>query len=416
MPLRYTRYCIATFILLASYTMNTQQFKELLQRYREGRCTDEEKNLVDAWYIHRRNTPYPLPAEEEAQAGERMYRKIARELGHDTPATGGSLRRFYRGYWMAAAILVAVFTAGYFLVQKTSTGVATTGNNPDAPPAIVPGGNKALLTLADGSVIVLDSAANDTLSIQGKTLVFKQQDGQLVYRATASEEPTAIAWNTISTPRGGQYQVVLPDGSRVWLNAASSLRFPASFSGDERRVELTGEAYFEIESYALPTAGGKKKKIPFKVTITQPGVTETSEVEVLGTHFNIMAYADEATINTTLLEGAIKMHSGTQAQTLKPGQQAQIAKNGHMHIEDDADTEEAIAWKNGLFQFYNADIQTVMRQIARWYDVEVEYAGPIPSDKFEGEIPRNSHITEVLNMLELSNVHCKIEGKKLIIL
>lgn len=397
--------------------MDAQQFKELLQRYRQGRCTDQERNLVEAWYHHRANTPYPLPAEEEAQAGERMYRKITGELAHDRPAVRLLPGRFFRRYWMAAALLLAVFTAGYWLLQKETTGVATTGAKPaDTPPAIVPGGNKALLTLADGSVIVLDSAANDTLTMQGKTLVFKQEDGQLVYRAASGGEQEAVAWNTISTPRGGQYQVVLPDGSRVWLNAASSLRFPASFSGNERSVELTGEAYFEIESVAVSAAGGKKKKIPFKVTITQPGAEEKTEVEVLGTHFNIMAYADEATIKTTLLEGAIRMNSARQTQTLRPGQQARLARNGQMEVEDDADTEEAIAWKNGLFQFHNADVQMIMRQIARWYDVDIEYAGNIPSDKFEGEIPRNSHITEVLKMLELSNVHFKIEGKKLIIL
>jgi transmembrane sensor len=390
--------------------MNAQKFKELLHRYQLGTCSDKEKELVEAWYDSRSSEMYnPLSADQEIQVGERMYGKIIEELKNDSSAKTKWLFRPYRLYWLAAASLIAVFTGGYFLFVDKSPSVITAdaGKHKDSA-VIVPGGNKALLTLDDGSVIVLDNAANDTLSKQGNTIVFKKRDGQLEYHAQAARQHEAITFNTISTPRGGQYQVVLPDGSKVWLNAASSLRFPTMFTGEKRIVELTGEAYFEVVHDA---------KKPFMVSISSTGGDgRNGTVEVLGTHFNIMAYSDEASMNTTLLEGAIKFNSNASSRILKPGQQARLIRNGAVEIKENADIEEAIAWKNGLFQFQNADITTVMRQVARWYDVEVEYAGKVPAEKFEGEIPRSSNITEVIKMLELSKVHCKIEGKKITIL
>jgi Fe2+-dicitrate sensor, membrane component len=378
--------------------MNAQQFTDLLQRYRSGACTEEEKKLVEAWYNTRRNETYNAVSPEDEQAiGARLYDQITTELGF------APTRRSNRWYWLAAAALIGIVSGTYFFMKPTRPiAVAETTNNRDSSATIVPGGNKALLTLADGSVIVLDSAANDTLSTQGNTVVFKQRDGRLVYQAQGASATTA--YNTISTPRGGQYEVVLPDGSKVWLNAATSLRFPASFSANERKVELNGEAYFEV---------APMKTAPFLVSFNtnRPGT-----VEVLGTHFNIMAYADEASINTTLLEGAVRVQSQHHVRTLQPGQQARVTENGNMEVANNVDTEAAIAWKNGYFLFSNSDVQTVMRQIARWYDVEIEYAGKIPAERFEGEIPRNSHISDVVKMLELSNVHCRIEGKKMIIL
>jgi transmembrane sensor len=217
--------------------------------------------------------------------------------------------------------------------------------------------------------------------------------------------------------------VVLPDGTKVWLNAVSSLRFPAGFTGNERVVELTGEAYFEVASINLPAGrdGRGSRKVPFIVKIGTPSGTG-GEVEVLGTHFNVKAYHDEAAIKTTLLEGLVSVKSAIgaasrqQSAILKPGQQAVLRPNSPLTIDHSADLEEAIAWKNGRFQFANADVETVMREIARWYDVTIEYAGKIPAEKFEGEIPRNSNITEVFKILELSNVHCKIAGRKITVL
>lgn len=401
--------------------MDANQFSDLLQRYRLGTCTEEEKAWVEGWYNERRNTIYnPLTEEEEMLAGEKIYRSLHEMLTAETTEKVIPLWRRTSTWWVAAGTMLLMAAGGYFIFSNKGS-VPQTVQTPDPKPEIkpvTPGGNKALLTLADGSVIVLDSAANGAISQQGKTIVLKKQDGQLVYKSGNGNQD-AIAWNTISTPRGGQYQVVLPDGTKVWLNAVSSLRFPAGFTGNERVVQLTGEAYFEVASQSLPptSGGGGKKKIPFKVIIPpQPGGIGGAGVEVLGTQFNIKAYADEASINTTLVEGAVTMISPKRRAFMKPGQQARVAQDGRMIVDEHADVEEAVAWKNGRFQFTDAGVETVMREIARWYDVTIEYAGKIPAEKFEGEIPRNSNIAEVIKILELSNVHCKIEGRKITVL
>lgn len=389
--------------------MNASQFSDLLQRYRLGACTEEEKNWVEGWYNERRDNIYnPLTEEEEMLVGEKIYGEITERLDPVISEKVIPIWRRSRVWWVAAGTIALIATAGYFLFnhKQSKTEIVRTPI-PQMKP-VTPGGNKALLTLANGSVIVLDSAANGALTQQGKSIVFKKQDGELVYKNEGNSKSETVALNTISTPRGGQYQVVLPDGSKVWLNAVSSLRFPASFTANERVVELTGEAYFEVK---------KEAKKPFIVNILPSAAgVGGGKVEVLGTHFNIMAYNDEATINTTLLEGAVNMTSAKGHCTLKPGEQAQVAKNGQLAVDEHADVEEAVAWKNGRFQFNNADVATVMREIARWYDVDIEYAGKVPAEKFEGEIPRNSNINEVFKILELSNVHCKIDGRKITVL
>lgn len=396
--------------------MDANQFNDLLKRYRHGACTEEEKQWVEGWYNERRNREYPLTAEEETLAGETIYRGIMETLAADDDVKVVPLWRKQRTWWVAASILLVTATAGYFFTRSRYMVADTAATQKPAQAAVAPGGNKALLTLADGSMIVLDSAANGALTQQGKTTVLKKQDGELVYKTTNNAKQDALAWNTISTPRGGQYQVVLPDGTRVWLNAATSLRFPASFTGNERVVELTGEAYFEVASVPLhPSGEGGKKRFVVVINPT-PGNPGGGKIEVLGTHFNIMAYNDEPAINTTLLEGSVNMSSGANHCLLKPGQQARAGKSGQLVLDEHADVEEAVAWKNGHFQFNNAGVETVMRQISRWYDVDIEYAGKVPAEKFEGEIPRSSSITEVFKILELSNVHCSIEGKKITVL
>ena len=264
---------------------------------------------------------------------------------------------------------------------------------------VPPGGNKAVLTLADGTTIMLDDVKNGTLAQQGKTKVSKL-DGKLAYNSakTGVEE---ILYNTISTPRGGQYQVVLPDGSQVWLNAASSLRFPTSFTGNERRVEITGEAYFEV---------AKNANLPFVVQVN------TSEIKVLGTHFNIMAYNEEELLKTTLLEGSVQFTSGENHATLQPGQQSQLIKNGQVKILDNVNIEEVVAWKNGMFHFEKMDIESLMRQISRWYDIEVVYQNHKSDDKFIADIPRNTNLSDALKALELTGkVQFDVEGKTVIV-
>jgi transmembrane sensor len=301
----------------------------------------------------------------------------------------------------AAVALLLVSGAAYWLQRRPATTpapvtVQTPGND------IAPGGNKAVLTLADGTQVPLDSAANGRLAMQGQTTVLKLDSGQLAYRPPAGPSSNTPGYNTITTPRGGQFRIALPDGSQVWLNASSSLRYPIAFTGRERRVELTGEAYFEV---------AKRSDMPFRVG------TGGMLVEVLGTHFNIMAYADEEAVKTTLLEGAVKVTKGPGSKRLLPGQQASLYRaNDRMEVDQHANTEEVVAWKNGLIQFEGQDLKTAMRLIARWYNVEVEYRAA-PGVHFRGVIPRNVPVSEVLKMMEMTGeVRFSISGNKIIVL
>jgi transmembrane sensor len=307
--------------------------------------------------------------------------------------------RRMRGYASAAAAVVLI-VAGIWLWQERKTGspgaVAQTTVQ-DVPP----GSNKAILTLSNGQQIVLDSVAKGTLAQQGGTQVAKTDSGQIAYNAlnALNEKPTAVLYNTLSTPRRGQYQLTLPDGSKVWLNAASSIRYPVFFAGSERKVEITGEAYFEVT---------KDASKPFKVMIK-----EHQEIEVLGTSFDINAYDDEPTVKTTLLTGSIK----TGGVVLRPGQQAVWSAGQPASVKSDADIEEAVAWKNGKFIFSGDDIQSVMRQLERWYDVDVDYTGDFKGVELVGVISRFKNISEILGMLEQTRtVKFTVEGRKVTVL
>ncbi|MFI5131357.1 MAG: FecR family protein [Chitinophagales bacterium] len=302
----------------------------------------------------------------------------------------------------AAVILVGAF-AIYNLSNKPKSGKAEIANNAATQTEMAPGTNKAVLTLADGSVIILENAGNGELTQQGNTKIVKLENGQLAYNLL-NEKPTEILFNSITTPRGGQYQLTLPDGSTVWLNAVSSLRFPVAFTGRERRVEVTGEAYFEV---------AKNASMPFKVNVAGKG-----EVEVLGTHFNINSYSDESTINTTLLEGSVTVTGATTgaSRVISPGEQAQLNTNGQICLNKKIDTEQVIAWKKGVFSFTNASLETILRQLSRWFDVDVVYKGAIPQREFTGEIEKKLNLSHVLHILEKNNLHFRLEGRKLVVM
>ncbi len=269
------------------------------------------------------------------------------------------------------------------------------------------GEDKAILILGDGTKIVLDDAQNGILANQGGNSILKAAEGELIYSFTeesvkpVDKSAELVIYNTIETPKGGKFQVRLPDGSKVWLNAASSLRFPTSFSGTKRQVELKGEAYFKVAH--------DDSKL-FEVN------TRNQIVQVLGTHFNINAYADEPTVNTTLLEGSVRVSDVRTniSQLLKPGEQSQLAER--IEIVSVKNTSEAVAWKEGYFQFNEADIETVMRQIERWYDVTVKYEGEIPLYRFGGEIERSLSLLQVLKILEKTKVHFRLEGREVIVM
>ena len=311
----------------------------------------------------------------------------------------------------AAAVIVLVFSAIAYLFfgnkKKYPQDIAKTDQHTND---IAPGGNKAILTLADGSTIVLDSMQNGLLAQQGNTHIIKLDEGQLAYRGD-KKNSAEIMYNTISTPRGGQYQMVLPDGSKVWLNASSSLHFPASFSSKERRVELTGEAYFEVAPM------GSSKKIPFIVHINSSSSYKGMDVQVLGTHFNIMAYADEQNIQTTLLEGKVKVSQDGITRNLDPGKQAVVNHQTHTITVATANVDLAVAWKNGLFRFKETGIRELMRQVERWYNVEVEYQTNRSDQDYTGIVSRKENVSAILKMLEATGtVHFQIEKSKIIVL
>lgn len=262
---------------------------------------------------------------------------------------------------------------------------------------VPPGGNKAILTLANGKEVVLDSLAGTESFRQGSS-VATNHNGQLTYEH--EKKSIDVVFNTLTTPRGGQYQITLSDGSRAWLNAESSIYFPTNFTGNERRVRITGEVYFEIE---------KNTDMPFKVEVGP------IEIRVLGTHFNVNAYDSQDIVKTTLVEGSVEVIREKSALTLRPGQQAQVTSNGEANVIENVNIDEVVAWKAGFFQFNSADIETVMQQVARWYDVEVIYEGKVTT-LFGGTIPRNMSASNVFKALELTaGVHFKIDGKTVIV-
>ena len=314
-------------------------------------------------------------------------------------------------WWrVAAAAIIMLGTASYFWFNyhtKTSEEIVRSGAVQEPTKDIQPGGNKAVLTLADGSQIVLDSTNNGRLATQGNSEVIKLSNRQLAYKGTGDSKDEVL-YNTMSTPRGGQYSLILPDGSKVWLNAISSIRYPTAFKGSERNVEITGEAYFEV---------AKDHSHPFKVSVHSVSGKESMQVEVLGTHFNINAYSDEPLANTTLLEGSVKVTAAAGSTVIKPGQQAQVNDEGNIKMAPDINTTDVMAWKDGYFTFRDADLGTIMRQIMRWYDVEVKYEdNNIPNRYFTAEVSRNKTLSGVLKILEQSNIHFKLEGRILTVM
>lgn len=307
---------------------------------------------------------------------------------------------YWRRIAVAASIIGLIVLSSFFFFNKNgNNGVAKAATTDRFKNDVSPGGDKAILTLADGSTIVLDEAQNGTLAQQGSSKIIKL-GGKLSYDLI-NKNAKEVVYNTISTPKGGQYQLELPDGSLVWLNATSSIHFPTAFVGKERKIEITGEAYFEI---------AKNREMPFIVAVNG------AEVQVLGTHFNVNAYNDEEDVKTTLLEGSVKFVNGDNTNILKPGQQSQLAKNGTVKVMNDVNVDDVVAWKNGLFAFENANIETVMRQLSRWYDVEIEYSGKT-DDLFIAEMRRNIKLSDALKALELTGkVKFEINGKKIIVM
>lgn len=341
----------------------------------------------------------PLNGDDAEKSWQMIIRKIEAETATQYPRTISMYRK-----WMAAAAVFLFLMGGaaYFILQDRNT--ENTAINPTKITTndIAPGGNVATLTLADGSTISLDSANTGSLAQQGQSTIIKLDDGQLAYEQDARNSTSiAIQYNTVSTPRGGQYQLVLADGSKVWLNAESSIRFPASFAGKERNVEITGEAYFEVAHNASK---------PFIVQ------ANSVDIKVLGTSFNVNAYEDESSMKTTLLEGSVEVSMGRASSILKPGEQAHVSsKSDNIQVVKNVNIEEIVAWKNGFFYFNEDNIEAVMKKIARWYDVDVEIRGLMLDRKFNGKLYRDVNISQIIKILEEGGIKINIIGKKIIV-
>lgn len=312
----------------------------------------------------------------------------------------------YRWGAVAAAVLV-IAGLWTFIGERTPDRLASRQPHLQVIKDIAPGGNKAMLTLADGTQIILDSAGTGALTKEGNVTVIKMDDGQLAYQSQSSNlKPQTAVYNTISTPKGGQYQLILADGTKVWLNAESSLRFPVAFQGKERKVELTGEGYFEVT---------RNENAPFYVNVG------TMSVRVLGTHFNVSAYTDESSIKTTLAEGSVIVNNGQTEVKLNPGQQAKFDKKDDMFRKiDNVDVSAITAWKNNEFLFNETELHEAMKQLGRWYDFEVVYESQIPPTYLYGTISRDKKLTDVLKIMEASGLKFRIEkegtANKLIVL
>jgi transmembrane sensor len=364
--------------------------------------SDVEKNELNEWLAL---SVYNQKLYDEVMNSENFRQDVKKMLSYDSSSLlkkinqqlyplhhKNNLKSIFRSrpFWYAAAAVVFIVILGgiYLLPLKgtsaspdvmSKTGAATITD-------ISPGREKATLTLDNGTELVLDKTSNGKIAEQGNTTIVKK-DGQLSYSAGKTESSAKILYNTLNVPRAAYYSsLILADGSKVWLNSESSIRFPTAFIGKERLVEVTGEVYFEVAKNAAK---------PFRVSVKEKGVT----IEVIGTHFNINAYNDESSVNTTLIEGAVRVLTNGKPGLLKPGEQASVNANGEINVTSDIDVSEVVAWKNGVFSFKRESLETIMRQVGRWYGVEVVFQDKIQGH-FVATVPRDVPVSKLLKIFE----------------
>jgi hypothetical protein len=384
--------------------MEKQHYLNLLEKYLAGKSTGKEEALLDEYYKRLEEmSDVSLSDEQEHALKVSIMEKISARIDSPNEQSKQTLKRSYRIWYAAASILIMVAVGSYFIrkdqkAEMVSKVPGTTKQD------IRPGSNKAVLTLSSGAQIVLTEPHAGILAREGDAQIIKKENGELVYNLgdKTSAHNAKPVYNTITVPRGGQYQFVLSDGSKVLLNAASSLTYPAEFNGRYRNVELKGEGYFEVT---------KNTSMPFIVK------ANNVEVHVLGTHFNISAYPDDANMTTTLIEGAVSMNKGKQTKLLAPGQQGISAYTNSEISVQPANIEQTMGWVKGNFVFKDLNIKEVMKIASRWYDIEVEYRGNVQSKKFGGTTSRFSNITELLDYMKITGgINYKIEGRRVILM
>lgn len=385
--------------------MKTEHLETLLKKYNAGECTPEEKLWLEQWYLSFEWSKVDDISNIQLQKLKEDTWNNLRQSEYQSPEENNRLSgksAFKRKWWYygaAAALLTVCFIPVWMRHKPVQTIAVPVAKDSIKTNDYLPGISKALLVMANGSVITLDSTGTGELKEADGTKI-KTQSGQLVYH-TLSESNSPVLYNTLNIPRGAEYRLVLADGSKVWMNAASSLRFPVRFTGKERIVYLTGEAYFEV---------AKNPAKPFKVKMN-----DDMEVEVMGTHFNIMAYDDESWIRTTLTEGSVKVKSRGENTFLIPSQQAALQKNTRKLLVKEVDIDKEIAWKNGITEFNDDELPYIMRQLSRWYDVEVSFEGEVPKGTYNGSIPRKATLSEVMKILRLAGVKYWLDNKRVVI-
>ena len=395
--------------------MQLNRIDFLTEKFYRNACSETEKQELAVWIkenpddrlsavLENAWDNFESPMQMPEQVSDRILNNIFLEketaLHHENNEEADiSSIQLWAKIAVAAVLIMAIGIYWWSGMRETSK-MAMKNIPPTLVADLPPGGNKAILTLGDGSNIILDSAGNGNLASEGNTDITKSGRGELVYKSN-NKSAGAVVYNTVTTPKGGQYHIVLPDGSKVWLNAASSLKFPTAFTGKERRVEITGEVYFEVAHNA---------GMPFLVKAND------TEIAVLGTHFNVMAYADEKVMKTTLLEGSVKVSKTGKSAILTPGQQARITTSAeNIRVLDDVDLDKEMAWKSGYFQFDDDNLESIMRQVSRWYDVDIRYEGNLSREHFTGRLPRNANVSKVLKILSLSGVKFRIEENSIIV-
>jgi transmembrane sensor len=396
---------------------NPEHIATLISSYNKGELTTERQAELDAWLaesprhaaLFQELTDPATLRQWLLEANRFDEGKVWEQISTHTSTT--PVRRLPKRSWrwLAAASVIGLLLAGYWLLQTTDEGPRTTD------PSIVlqadvkaPDKNRAQIRLADGTTVYLDSAANGELFAANGVKLVKTGDGEVVYRTT-DDGPLTMEYNTLTNPRGSKViDMTLSDGSRVWLNAGSSITYPVAFAGRERKVEMTGEAYFEVSTKY--EAGSTTLKQPFLVSKGELTVT------VLGTHFNVNAYEDEKEMKVTLLEGSVKVESRQSSVVLKPGEQVVSMVSGEWSINKTVDLEQVMAWKNGRFEFgEKTPIQEILRQVARWYDVDIEYQGNV-NQQFWVSVSRQENVSKILEKLALTGrVQFKIEGRRIIV-
>jgi ferric-dicitrate binding protein FerR (iron transport regulator) len=383
--------------------MTKEQAIILLQRYREGLCSEEEKEAIECWYaLLEANGEWKWTDGEEALFGEELFEQISMEIAEDREDKAIKMSKRVSWWKVAAAVLLLGATTFTWILLRHDNEkkqrverVAAAKDSNDA----LPGKTGAILTLSNGQKILLDTAADGTILVQGRSKILNN-NGTLRY--DDNNNSGVVAYNSIATPKGRQYKLVLSDGTKVWLNAASSLYYPVYFANEARKVEVSGEAYFEVAE----KKNVKGKKIPFVVEIKR-GSGSPAEVQVLGTHFNINAYDDEPDTKVTLLEGAVSVHTAfAKPVTIFPGQQARV--DNKIEVNKEVDLEFVMAWRNGVFNFRNADVKAVMRQAERWYDIKVDYPQGVPRDTLNGGISRDVKLSEFLDIIRYSDIRATI--------